>query len=115
MELTKILKKMTPHHHDHDHGHAEGPEEKGEGSKHTCHAVYHTKDRKDIKFSEICDYLKNKEISCQKYNYSLEQRYQNQDHYIATLQLSKCGKKLLIYNLKPEEYQDNVNQFEEVD
>ena len=43
----------------------------GEGA--TCKSVkYKTVARPSINFAHICKYLKNKEISCQKYNYSLD-------------------------------------------
>ena len=46
---------------------------------------YKTQKRKKIDFNEIVNHLKNKEISCRKYNYSLDKRVQNSDHYYATL------------------------------
>jgi hypothetical protein len=69
-----------------------------------CGNHYRTEPRTKIDFRNICMYLKSKEISCQKYNYSLASLVQNQDHYFATIQLSKDGKKLMVENLKPNEY-----------
>ena len=50
-----------------------------------CGNHYKTEPRTKIDFRNICTYLKNKEISCQKYNYSLAAQVQNQDHYFATI------------------------------
>jgi len=46
---------------------------------------YKTQKRKKIDFADIVSHLKSKEISCRKYNYSLDKRVQNSDHYYATL------------------------------
>lgn len=58
--------------------------------------------------------MKNKEISCRKYNYSLDKRVQNSDHYYATLQLSEDGTKFIINNLKPKEYKSTAEQEEKI-
>lgn len=58
------------------------------------------------------NFLRNREIACQKYNYSLDKRYQNLDHYVATLRLSKDAKTLHIYNIKPQEYKQMEIQHE---
>lgn len=42
-----------------------------------CGNHYATEPRTKIEFRNICTYLKNKEISCQKYNYSLASLVQN--------------------------------------
>jgi len=107
-KLNKQNRKMSPKDRILDRRMSELPREETEEDiccRNRPKSVYSTPERTRIDFKEICDYLQQKEISCVKYNNSLEKRYQNQDHYIATLQLSECGKKLIFYNLKPNEYQ----------
>lgn len=73
-----------------------------EGSS-TCHSIidlnmqnYMTLPRTKIDFFSIKNYLKQKEIPCIKYNYSLDKEIQNSDQYFATLQLSKDSRTLYI-------------------
>ena len=40
--------------------------------EHLCELNYLTKPRTFIDYNDICNYLKGKEIPCQKYNYTLE-------------------------------------------
>jgi hypothetical protein len=47
--------------------------------------------------------LQSYDIPLLKYNYTLD-KYQNFDHFFATLRLSQDGKQLLIHNLKPNGY-----------
>ena len=47
------------------------------------------------------DYLQNRDIPVQKFNYSLDKRYQNYDHYFAILKLNIGCTKISIHNLKP--------------
>lgn len=44
------------------------------------------------------------EIICEKYNQSLEQKYQNEDHYKCSIQVSKNGNNLIVWNHKPNGY-----------
>ena len=39
--------------------------------------MYTTQPRTEIDFEKICDYLKLKEVSCQKYNYNVDNKIQN--------------------------------------
>lgn len=45
-------------------------------------------------------------ILCWKYNYSLEQKYQNRESFFSTLTLSEDGEELLLFNYKPKYYKD---------
>ena len=57
-----------------------------------------------LDYYSIINYLKQKEIPCIKYNYSLDKEIQNSDQYFATLTLSRDGKKFIVKNLKPNGY-----------
>jgi hypothetical protein len=80
----------------------EGPEEKEETPKYRAlENNYITHPRIVIGITDTKNFLRNREIACQKYNYSLDKRYQNLDHYVATLRLSKDAKTFIIHNIKP--------------
>ena len=56
--------------------------------------------------------LKNTEIFCEKYNQSLEIKYQNDDKYVCSLKLSPNGKQIHVFNYKPQGYKEveqNIN------
>jgi len=46
-------------------------------------------------------YLNKREIPIQKFNYSLDKRYQNFDKFFAAMQVSHDGENINIINLKP--------------
>ena len=47
---------------------------------------------------------------CLKYNYSLDKRYQKQDHYAATLRLSSDGEQFIIHNFKPTVFSERYQK-----
>jgi hypothetical protein len=48
--------------------------------------------------------LKENEIVCEKFNQSLESKYQNDDHYSCVLSLSEDGTELIVSNYKAVGY-----------
>ena len=71
--------------------------------------MYTTKPRCCLDYQLLKSKLILKEIGCQKYNFNVDKRIQNQDHYMSTLQLSKDGQRLIITNLKPDSYEEINN------
>ena len=54
-----------------------------------------------IDFYALEQFMKENEILCDKYNQSLDKKYQNSDHYVCSISLSENGKELIVYNFKP--------------
>jgi len=66
-----------------------------------------------IDFEALEQKMKENEILCEKYNQSLDKKYQNSDHYVCAISLSENGKELIVYNFKPQGYKGVAQEIKE--
>lgn len=67
------------------------------------------KPRSNVDFETTLRFLSSQEIPIQKYNYSLEKKYQNFDKFYAALKIAPDGNSFDIFNLKLQEYAQRGN------